>query len=226
MLAPSKAGSTGLWIKVLKTLHNFLVLFLSYHVQSRQQTTSIAMSGPPAATAASQTCLRCSRSIWGSGCRGPASSQPWVPAPAARAAASGRCHRQRRSRHPAALPEAASTLIVLLDAATAPVYVDPALAADTFEPQLRPEIVVAAACAAAPPIIFWARIFASQMRRVRAIEQEKVAEQQRAEERAVRHRVEAGPGWESVCKRTVVLHALVTWQRCSARARLYLSFSS
>lgn len=134
--------------------------------------------------------------MWGSRRGDVGSSQPWVPAPAERAAASRRCRQQRLSQHPAALPEAASTLLVLLDAAVAPAYVDPALAADTFEPQLRPEIVVAAACAAAPPIIFWARIFASQMRRVRAIEQEKAAEDQRAEERAVRRWAGAGPGAE------------------------------
>ncbi|KAL4443455.1 hypothetical protein ABPG75_011192 [Micractinium tetrahymenae] len=140
------------------------------------------MAGLRAAAAATQSCVRCSRSLWVSGRGDRCSLQPWLPA--AGAAAGGR-YRRRRLQQPAALPEAASALLVLLDAAASPSYIDPALAADTFEPQLRPEIVVAATVAAAPPIIFWARIFASQMRRQRAIDAEKAAEQQRAQEREV-----------------------------------------
>lgn len=50
---------------------------------------------------------------------------------------------------------------------------------ETFEPQLRPEIGIAAAAAAAPPIIFWARIFLSAQRRQQAIDAEKAAEAER-----------------------------------------------
>ncbi|PRW56660.1 hypothetical protein C2E21_4531 [Chlorella sorokiniana] len=55
---------------------------------------------------------------------------------------------------------------------------------ETFEPQLPgPAIAVAAAAAATPPILFWARIFLSAQRRQQAIEAEQAAEQERQRQR-------------------------------------------
>jgi hypothetical protein len=58
-------------------------------------------------------------------------------------------------------------------------------AAETFEPQLRPEIMVAAGFAATPPILFWLRIFASQQRRQREIDAAKEEEERKQREREV-----------------------------------------
>ena len=49
----------------------------------------------------------------------------------------------------------------------------------SFEPRLNPAVAVAAACAAVPPIVFWARIAINARRRV-------VEEEERERERAAR----------------------------------------
>lgn len=59
---------------------------------------------------------------------------------------------------------------------------------DTFEPQLNPAIAVAAAAAATPPILFWGRIFLSNMRRLEEERQRAEEEQRRQAEREVRTR--------------------------------------
>jgi hypothetical protein len=56
----------------------------------------------------------------------------------------------------------------------------------TFEAQMPgPAILVAVACAATPPILFWARIFLSAQRRQAAIDAEKAEEERRQREREV-----------------------------------------
>lgn len=68
---------------------------------------------------------------------------------------------------------------------------------ETFEPQLPgPAIAVAAAAAATPPILFWARIFLSAQRRQQAIEAEQAAEQERQRQREVRQGRGGGPDAE------------------------------
>lgn len=47
--------------------------------------------------------------------------------------------------------------------------------ADTFGPQLNPAVAVAAAVAAVPPIVFWARVFYNARKRVVEDEQREAA---------------------------------------------------
>jgi hypothetical protein len=58
-----------------------------------------------------------------------------------------------------------------------------AAAASQFEPRLNPGLLAVALIAAAPPIIFWGRIFISAQRRDRQIKEEKEAQETRQRER-------------------------------------------
>lgn len=104
-----------------------------------------------------------------------------------------RPHQRQMHLPPHATLESASLLLTLATAA----YVDPSLAGVTFEPQMRPEIVVAAACAAAPPIIFWARIIRSNQKRMQAADDEQQAEEQRQRDREVLKRKITGQSEDS-----------------------------
>ena len=107
-------------------------------------------------------------------------SLPPAAAPPVRRA---RFQRQRTGCQPphALLPSTAELLLATLSTLPG----DTGL--ETFEPLLPgPAIAVAAAAAATPPILFWARIFQSAERRQRAIEAEQAAEQERQRQREVR----------------------------------------
>lgn len=60
-----------------------------------------------------------------------------------------------------------------------------AAGADTFAPQLRPEIAIAAAAAATPPLIFWGRIFLANQRRLAELERQREEEERRKEAQKV-----------------------------------------
>ncbi len=108
---------------------------------------------------------------------------PALPPAAAPPVRRARFQRQRTGCQPphALLPSTAELLLATLSTLPG----DTGL--ETFEPQLPgPAIAVAAAAAATPPILFWARIFQSAERRQRAIEAEQAAEQERQRQREVR----------------------------------------
>lgn len=44
--------------------------------------------------------------------------------------------------------------------------------APEFEPTLRPEIAIAAVCAAIPPIVYWLQVFVAEEKRRRAVKLE------------------------------------------------------
>lgn len=62
-----------------------------------------------------------------------------------------------------------------------------------FDAQMPgPAILVAVACAATPPILFWARIFLSAQRRQAAIDAEKAEEERKQREREVSEAAQCG----------------------------------
>jgi hypothetical protein len=84
-----------------------------------------------------------------------------------------------------------SVLVLLGSAAPAAsavdyTYVDPALTAEAFAPQLNPAIAIAAAAAATPPIIFWGRILLANQRRLAEEQRRQAEEEQKKQKREVR----------------------------------------
>jgi hypothetical protein len=91
--------------------------------------------------------------------------------------------RQRRwgSQPPAAVPE---LLLATLEAASA--VSETGMLAGTFEPRPPgPEIGIAAAFAATPPVLFWLRIARSQLKRQKEIDEAAAAEELKQREREV-----------------------------------------
>lgn len=95
--------------------------------------------------------------------------------------------RQQQQTTCAALLPAASLLLALGDAAaSAGAPAAAAVVGATFEPLgPSPAIAVAAACAAAPPLIFWARIFRANQKRLQAIADAKSEEERKQAAREV-----------------------------------------
>lgn len=101
--------------------------------------------------------------------------------------AAGRARSQRCQPPSAMLPSTAELLLATLSTLPG----DTGL--ETFEPQLPgPGIAIAAALAATPPVLFWARIFLSAQRRQQAIDAEQAAEQERQRQREVRLGIRCG----------------------------------